>query len=262
MFDIGANLSSSQFKNDVHEVLLTAKQAGVTGILLTSVDVDSLNRNLEIIKQHSNVMLLKTTIGLHPHNAKSQSSIFTNTDFIRNHLSNPDIISIGEFGLDYFRMISPQHIQQEVMHKFLTIAKDYPSKSLFLHERDSFGDFYNILKEHNVPNNAVVHCFGSSTENMTKYLDLGCYIGFTGWISDTRRNAEVVEAIKHIPLDRILIETDAPYLTPFNMPNRPRRNEPAYLEYVLQSIAEIKGIELNLLTEQVNSNTKLFFNIS
>lgn len=261
MIDIGANLSSSQFKNDVKEVLVKAREAGVQGILLTSVDVESLNKNLEIIRQHSDIMLLKTTIGLHPHNAKLQSSIFNDSDFINTHLENPEVISIGEFGLDYFRMISPKNIQQEVMHKFLNIAKNHPQKSLFLHERDAFTDFYNILKEHNVSNKSVVHCFGSDKENMKKYLDLGCYIGFTGWISDKRRNADVVEAIKYIPEDRILIETDAPYLTPFNMPNRPRRNEPAYLHYVLESISEIKNIDKQILTNLIVDNTKRFLGL-
>lgn len=259
MFDIGANLANSQFKNDIKEVLIKAKEAGVNGILLTSVDLEGLNKNLEIIKQYSDIIFLKTTLGLHPHNAKLHSSIFNDTDFLNTHLANPDIISLGEFGLDYFRMLSEQKIQQYVMHKFMELAKSNPDKSLFLHERDAFEDFYHILKEHNVPNNAVVHCFCGNNNNMKKYLDLGCYLGFTGWISDKRRNADVIEAIKYIPEDKILIETDAPYLTPFNMPIRPRRNEPAYLKYVLESIAEIKNIDVNELHFVIRNNIQQFF---
>lgn len=256
MFDIGANLSSSQFKTDVKEVLENAKANGITGILLTSVDLPSLECNLKIIKNYSDILFLKTTLGLHPHYAESYKEIFDNLQYI----DNKDIISIGEFGLDYFRMLSKKDIQQNVMHKFLELSKSHKEKSLFLHERDAFEDFYGILKEHSVSNHSVVHCFSSNKYNMQKYLDLGCYIGFTGWISDDRRNSDVLEALKYIPLDRILIETDAPYLTPFNMPKRSRRNEPANLKYVLQTISEIKSMHTEELKEQINLNTKTFFN--
>ena len=255
MFDIGANLTNNQFKNDVKDVLINAKNNGIDGILLTSVDYQSLIENLSLIKTYSHIMFLKTTFGLHPHNSEKSQDIFQHIEL----LSNPEIISIGEFGLDYFRMIAKKETQQEVMHRFMDLAKTTPDKSLFLHERDAFEDFYSILKEHHLSNNSVVHCFGSGKDNMRKYLDLGCYIGFTGWISDHRRNQDVIEAIKYIPEDKILIETDAPYLTPFNMPNKPRRNEPAYLTYVLDSISEIKKQKKSELNQTILDNTKKFF---
>lgn len=260
MFDIGANLSSHQFKDDVKEVLLNAKENGVNGILLTSVDLNSFHKNLEIIQEHSDVINLKTTLGLHPHNADVESYIFKDMDIVQKYLQNEHVISIGEFGLDYFRMLKPKEVQIKVMQRFLDIAKDNVDKSLFLHERDAFEDFYNLLKENNLKNHSVVHCFSGNKKNMQKYLDINCYIGFTGWISDSRRNQDVLDAIKYVPVEKILIETDAPYLTPFNMENRKKRNEPANLKYVLETISEIKSINELELLNIIKNNTKCFFN--
>lgn len=258
MIDIGANLSSTQFDTDLIEVVQRAKNNNVESLILTTTDSNSFFKNLKIIDNIKHIMPVYTTYGLHPHNAKNHNTIFKD---IKSHLSNPYVISIGEFGLDYFRMISEQSIQTMVMENFLEHAKDFPHLPLFLHEREAYEDFYKILKNSNTSNKAVVHCFTGNKQQLKAYLDLGCYIGITGWISDNRRNQDVVEALKYLPLDRLMIETDCPYLTPKNYTKKYVRNEPAFLDYIVQSISQILSKPESYIIEKSIQNTLDFFPI-
>lgn len=251
MFDIGANLSHEQFKPDLSEVIQRAIKAGVSGMLLTSTDWQSFQDNLVLIERFGSQIFLKTTYGLHPHYAKKHDSILP---YLEKHLNNECVAAVGEFGLDYFRMLSPQKTQQMVMSQFIEAAKKVPEKPLFLHERDAFEDFLHLLKQVG-KNKKVVHCFTGNTQAVKAYLDEDCYIGLTGWISDSRRNMDIVKAIEYIPLDKLMIETDCPYLTPFNMSKRPRRNEPAFLLYIAQSIAEIKKVSIQEVVHKTYQNT-------
>lgn len=257
MIDIGPNLSSEQFSQDLNEVIERAITANVNGFILTSTEWKSFQKNLQIVNQYQSKTLIKTTYGLHPHYAHNDHAIFEN---INKALINPHVIALGEFGLDYFRMLTPKEKQIEVMEKFIEVGKNHPHLSLFLHEREAFEDFTSLLK-HKGDNKAVVHCFTGTKEQAKAYLDLDCYIGVTGWISDKRRNNDIKKALEYIPLEKLMIETDSPYLTPFNMPNRPRRNEPAFLEYVAKSIAEIKHCALSQVIEQTTQNALDFFSL-
>lgn len=258
MIDIGANLSSTQFDNDLEEVITRAKDNNISSLILTSVDLKTYFKNIDIINSYQHILPIYNTYGLHPHHAIHWEEIFSN---IKTHLQHSSVKAIGEFGLDYFRMISPQNIQIKVMEKFLEEAKNFTHLPLFLHERESFNDFYHILKSSNVSNKSVVHCFTGNKEQLKSYVDLGCFIGITGWISDSRRNQDIVEALKYLPLDRLMIETDCPYLTPKNFSKKYVRNEPAYLSYINKSIAEL----LNRSEEEVKrigiQNTLDFFSI-
>jgi TatD DNase family protein len=259
MIDIGANLTNEQFKDDLDSVIERAKESNVTGVILTSTNWKSYKDNIKIIEKYQEDIFLKTTYGLHPHYASNHQAIFDN---IETELVNKDIVAIGEFGLDYFRNLSEKKIQKEVMEKFLHHAKNFPHLSLFLHERDAFYDFMSLMKNANVSNKSVVHCFTGTKEQAKTYLDNGYYIGITGWISDNRRNKDIKEALQYIPLSHLMIETDCPYLTPRNMPQMTRRNEPAFLNYVAKSIAEVKKISVEEVISQCTQNTLDFFNFS
>lgn len=259
MIDIGANLCSSQFDGDVKEVVERAKTNNVKQLILTTTDKTNYYKNLKIIEQVKDILPIYTTYGLHPHNAKQHATIFND---IETHLNNPNVVSIGEFGLDYFRMISEQKTQIYVMENFLEHAKNFEHLPLFLHEREAFDDFFSILKNSNTNNKSVVHCFTGNKAQMKSYLDLGCYIGITGWISDNRRNHDIVEALKYLPLDRLMIETDCPYLTPKNYTKKYVRNEPAFLSYIVQSISQILMQPENVIIEKSIQNTLDFFPIN
>jgi TatD DNase family protein len=226
----------------------------VEHLLLTSTDHFSFLKNLQIIEKYSHILKMKTTYGLHPHNAKNYQTFFQHFD---KNICNSHVNAIGEFGLDYFRMISSREEQIKAMELFLDKAKKYNSLPLFLHERDAFEDFYSLIKTSS--SNGVVHCFTGSLQNVKAYLDLGLYIGITGWISDNRRNDDLLNAVKYIPLDRLLIETDCPYLSPKNVIKNIKRNEPKYLPHVAMSIANIKNISLKEVIEKTTQNGLALF---
>ena len=171
--------------------------------------------------------------------------------------------AIGEIGLDYYRNFQSPEIQKKCFNAFLELASknQYP---VFLHHREAFSDFYPMIKNciGEVPD-SIVHCFTGTKSELKKFLDLGLYIGITGWICDPKRGADLREIIKYIPLDRLLIETDAPYLVPKNMVNKPRnnRNEPLFLEHIANDISELLNIDKALLAEETTNNFKKLFRI-
>lgn len=254
MIDIGANLSSDRF--DLPAVLKRAFESNLDSIILTTTDLKSFHTNIDIIKNYPQYSLF-TTLGLHPHNAQDYQFFFQEFD---NLIDNAKIVSIGEFGLDYYRMISDKKTQRTVMQQFMEKCKHH-SLPLFLHERGAFDDFVAILKEHNTAHKKVVHCFTGSKEQLKVYLDLDCYIGITGWVTDERRNRELKEALKYIPPNRLMIETDCPYLTPKNMPQPANTNEPAYLYYINLYLSAQLGKDSSQLINIINKNTKEFFSI-
>lgn len=254
MFDIGPNLCNKQFDIDLKTVLLNAKKQQVEHLLLTSTDKTSFLKNIDIISKYHTIISMKTTYGLHPHNAKHYLNFFKEFDI---NVIHQEVKAIGEFGLDYFRLISSREEQIKTMELFLEKATLYPHLPLFLHERDAFEDFYSLIKE--TTSKGVVHCFTGSLDNVKKYLDLGLYIGITGWISDSRRNDELLTAVKYIPMDKLLIETDCPYLSPKNVIKNIRRNEPQYLPHVAMSISTIKNIPVNTVIEKTTQNSLALF---
>ena len=249
MFDIGPNLSNKQFDNDLEVVLTDSVKANVKNLLLTSTDHFTYLKNIEIISKYSHILNINTTYGLHPHHAKNYKLFFSQ---LKTHINNPYIKAIGEFGLDYFRLISSRNEQITTMELFISLAEEFKHLPLFLHERDAFEDFYSIIKKSS--SKGVVHCFTGNLDNLKKYIDLGFYIGITGWISDSRRNNDLLNAVKYLPLDRLMIETDCPYLAPKNIIKNIRRNEPKYLLHVAQSIADIKKISVNDVIEKSTKN--------
>lgn len=250
MFDIGPNLCNEQFDIDLETVLQNSKKSNVNHLLLTSTNHFSFLKNINIIDKYKHIIDMNTTYGLHPHSAKNYISFFKHFD---QNITHPDVKAIGEFGLDYFRFISTREEQIKTMELFLEKAEKNQNLPLFLHEREAFDDFYDLIKT--TKSKGVVHCFTGSLDNVKKYLDLGLYIGITGWISDSRRNGDLLNAIKYIPLDRLLIETDAPYLAPKNIVKNIRRNEPQYLSHVAMSIADLKSMHVDNIIQQTTKNS-------
>tara|TARA_Y100000816_G_scaffold17232_1_gene11295 strand:+ start:1320 stop:2117 length:798 start_codon:yes stop_codon:yes gene_type:complete len=256
--DIGVNLTHDQLLDNIDKVINDMIDANVNNAIITSSCIDETYKALEIIDKYPSIFY--TTVGFHPHNAKEFKE--SNISIIKKLLDNKDVVAIGECGLDFYREYSTKREQVNCFEHHLFLASE-TKKPLFLHERDAFNDFYDMLKNHcDNLQNFVVHCFTGNKSNLIKYLDLGAYIGLTGWLTDTNRGSHLKDIIKFIPHDRIMIETDAPYLIPHNMNfKHDGMNKPAYLPYVAEAVALSMDLELNYLSTITIENTKKFFNL-
>lgn len=203
---------------------------------------------------------LHSTAGIHPHDAKQydpESSIAT----LKKLYQKPHVVAVGECGLDYNRDFSPRDLQKECFAAQLELAVE-TGLPLFLHERDAHDDFVAMLQEvRSGISRAVVHCFTGSAIEAERYLELDFHLGITGWICDERRGTHLREVVRTIPVERLMIETDAPYLAPRDYRPKIRRNEPKYLPHILKTVAECRGEEADLLAAQINKTTKDFFAI-
>jgi TatD DNase family protein len=238
--DIGANLAHDSFDADRDAVLARAREAGVDRIVITGSSADSSRKALQLARAHPG--FLYATAGLHPHHASEYST--EHEALFRDLALEPQVVALGECGLDYNRNYSPHADQRRAFAAQLKLAAD-ARKPLFLHQRDAHVDFLPMLKEYRrALAGAVVHCFTDTESALEDYLALDCDIGITGWICDERRGLALRDAARKIPDERLLVETDAPYLLPRTAP-RPahRRNEPMYLPYVVAALAEARGQE-------------------
>ena len=263
MIDIGANLAHESFSHDRDAVLARATAAGVRHIVLTGSCAQSNHDALLLARTRPE--MLSCTAGLHPHHASDWNDGMARQ--IRSHAADPLCRAVGECGLDYFRDLSPRADQAQAFRAQLEIAVE-TQRPVFLHQRDAHADFLFILREYRPQLTAVcVHCFTDTRAAMDAYLDLDCYIGITGWICDERRGADLVETVAHLPSDRLLIETDAPYLLPRNLPralrkSAGRRNEPAYLPWVRDAIAEARGAAPESIEACTTANAARFFGLT
>ncbi|MCR5601099.1 MAG: TatD family hydrolase [Ruminococcus sp.] len=253
-YDIGLNLFCKQFR-EPEKIINDAAAEGVSCIL-TGSDMKSSESVNSFVKTHD----CFGTCGIHPHSADSAKA----EDFqrIRKIVSeNEKIVAVGECGLDYDRMFSTRENQVRCFEHHIRIAEEL-GKPLFLHEREAADDFIARFKKHgDICSHSVVHCFTGDKETLKKYLDMGFYIGITGWICDERRSGALREAVKSIPLERVMIETDAPYLTPRNIKGLDRTNVPQNIKYVAAELAKNIRVDEKELIEAVRENTKRFFNI-
>jgi len=235
--DIGANLAHGSFDHDRDAVLQRARDAGVERIVVTGSSADSSRKALALARATPG---LYATVGLHPHHASEYSA--EDEALFRDLAQHQEVVALGECGLDYFRNLSPHPDQRRAFTAQLKLAAD-AGKPVFLHQRDAHAEFLPILKEHRAQlADAVVHCFTDTEAALEQYLALECYVGITGWVCDERRGQALRGAVKQIPDDRLLVETDAPYLLPHTAPKTAhRRNEPAYLPYVVRGLAQARG---------------------
>lgn len=232
-FDIGVNLSSEQFAKDRADVVGRARLAGVDNMLLIGSNIEDSRQAIALANEFS----LTASAGIHPHDAKTAEGDYC--QIIQNLAEqNTVVAAIGECGLDYNRDFSPRDKQREVFAAQVALANKL-NKPLYMHQRDAHHDFLAIVKEAQVP--GVVHCFTDSEEALEAYLELGFYIGITGWLCDERRGDTLRKLLPRIPLDKLLFETDAPYLLPRNIKPKPksRRSEPLHIKYVAKQAAEL-----------------------
>ena len=255
MIDIGANLTHSSFAPDLGEVIARASQAGVEQIIVTGTTVAESLVAAEIAGKHG----LYSTAGVHPHHARDCNDATISA--LRKLAEHPRVVAIGECGLDFNRNYSPHPDQERwfVAQLELGIELGMP---LFLHSRDAHPRFSQIIGSFK-PGKAVAHCFTGERGELHAYLDLGLYIGITGWICDERRGRHLIELVRQIPPDRLLIETDAPYLVPRDLKPQPkaRRNEPAFLPHILRAVARAAGRPAEELAAQTTRNARRLFDL-
>lgn len=252
LIDAGVNLTNHQFDGLHDNIIARANAANVTNMLLIGCDLQSSQDVLTLAKKYR----YYATAGVHPHDAKSADEHFI--EKLSSLLQHPEVVAVGECGLDYNRDFSPRNTQREVFSKQLDLAKKQ-NKPVYLHERDASKDMLAILKEHSV--NGVLHCFTGDKNALDSYLNQGLYIGITGWVCDERRGKELQQLIPDIPLERLLIETDAPFLIPRTISPKPksRRNEPSYLAYVCDTIATLKKLSFDDVAKQTTANFEQLF---
>jgi TatD DNase family protein len=255
LVDIGANLTHASFRDDLAEVIGRARDAGVTQIMVTGTTVSESREAAHIAEGFG----LYATAGVHPHHARDCGA--QTIPGLRALAANPRVRAIGECGLDFNRNYSPHPDQEKWFVAQLELGLEL-GMPLFLHSRDAHPRFAEILKSHSV-NRAVAHCFTGGREELRSYLDLGLYIGITGWICDERRGAHLVELVREIPPDRLLLETDAPYLTPRDLRPQPRarRNEPAFLAHIARAVARALGRPLEAVAAETARNARVFFGL-
>jgi TatD DNase family protein len=259
LVDIGANLTHPAFEADFEAVLERAAAAGVERMIVTGTSVTESAHARTIAAAHAG--RLYCTAGIHPHHAGDYDS--ASIPALRAIAADPEVVAIGECGLDFNRNYSPHPAQEDCFLAQLDLAIEL-GKPVFLHARDAHPRMAQLLgtRRDRLPR-CVAHCFTGERDEMRAYLDLGLYIGITGWICDERRGRHLIELVRDIPGDRLMIETDAPYLTPRDMRPQPRgrRNEPAFLTHVAHAVARARGEQFDALAQTSTRNASAFFGL-
>lgn len=271
--DVGVNLGDKQFRGDRNEVLQRAAEAGVALLLLTGTSLEESRQALALCREKNDERSSETagersaveqyaTAGVHPHNARFYD---TGTEAgLKALLAEPEVLCAGEMGLDFNRDFSPRPRQEQAFEAQLALAAEM-GKPVFLHERDAHERFHAILKawRGRLPA-AVVHCFTGDRQALHAYLDLDCHIGITGWVCDERRGQALAALVPSIPDERLLLETDAPYLLPRDLPDPParkRRNEPCLLPWIGQRVAALRSTSAESLAGLTLANTRRFLGL-
>jgi len=264
LIDIGANLTHDSFDRDRDAVLARARAAGVAQMVITGASREHSPLALQLAQQHPG--FLYATAGVHPHHAVEYTDE-CDAEMRALH-AHPAVVAVGECGLDYFRDFSPRPAQRRAFERQLQLAADLAAagnrKPLFLHQRDAHADFLAVMKHfEGQVGAAVVHCFTGTREELFDYLDRDWYIGITGWLCDERRGEHLRELVKHIPAQRLMIETDAPYLLPRTLKPMPkdRRNEPMFLRHIVEELARDRGEDIAVSAAATTSAAREFFRL-
>ena len=252
MFDIGANLTSSHFSDDLDSVLDESFEAGVKKICITSSNLQDVRNAKKITERNKN---LYYSVGFHPHNAKDFKIEFLKDMSI--YLDDPKAICLGEMGLDFNRNFSSREEQILCFESQLSLANSI-NKPLFLHQRDAHEEFLSILDNYKFNQKLIVHCFTGNLSELEDYLKRDFYIGITGWVCDLKRGLDLRECINHIPQEKLLIETDSPYLSPRK---KIRRNEPKFLIDVAEEVARLRKQTKESIVKSSYENSLNFFNL-
>jgi TatD DNase family protein len=254
LFDTHAHLNAMQYSEDVEEVIRRATNEGVSHIVVVGFDRPTISRAIELAEQYD---FIYAAVGWHPVDAIDMTE--DDLQMIEELAAHPKVVALGEMGLDYYWDKSPKEVQKEVFRKQIALAKKV-KLPIIIHNREATADILEILKEENAAEvGGIMHCFTGSIEVAKQCIDMNFYISFGGPV--TFKNAKKPkEVAKEIPLEHLLIETDCPYLTPH--PFRGKRNEPSYVKYVAEAIAELKGISFEEVAEKTSDNAKKLFGIN
>jgi TatD DNase family protein len=256
LFDSHCHLDDRSFVKDLDEVIMQAKQAGVEKIMVVGISQKSCRLALKLAENYPQIY---ASVGIHPHDVKDCSKEVLES--LKKLAENKKVKAWGETGLDFNRMFSPRALQEKWFVRQIEVAQELGLPLIF-HERDSKGRFGEMLKKHLGSNaKGVVHCFSGNKKELFDYLSMGLYIGITGIITIESRGAELRKLVTEIPPDRLLIETDAPYLTPAPQKNKTRRNEPAFVSSVLLKIAEVRQEDPEELSLKIWKNTHRLYGI-
>jgi len=250
LIDTHAHLDSSDY-NDDRAVVISRTFAEQVGVITVGVDLESSEAALKLAKHHR---LIWAGVGVHPHEAKTYNRRVEKR--LRELATDPKVVAIGEIGLDYYRDLSPRKVQRAVFIAQIELANEL-DLPVIIHNRESTVDMLAILRKHR-PRRGVIHSFLGDIDLARKFMELGLLLGIGGPLT-FKKNEILRAAVKEIPLDRILVETDSPYLTP--VPYRGKRNEPIYVRYVAEEISRIKGISLDLVTSKTTQNAQRLFGI-
>ncbi|NLX62749.1 MAG: TatD family hydrolase [Tissierellia bacterium] len=253
LIDSHAHLDDRRFDKDRDEIIKSLEEAGVELVINPGADVSSSIKAVALAEKYPNIY---AAVGVHPHDAKTMDE--NTIDLLRSFTKREKVVAIGEIGLDYHYDNSPRDVQRKRFREQLALAKEV-GLPVIIHSRDAAKDTYDILEEAQDGSlKGVMHCYSGSIEMAMEYIKLGFYISLAGPV--TFKNARVAkEVAKAVPIDRLLIETDAPYLTP--EPYRGKRNEPVYVRYVAGTIAELRGMTFEEVAKKTAENTKRLFNI-
>lgn len=260
LVDIGANLTHDSFDHDRDAVMQRAREAGVTQIVVTGASREHSPKALALAQAHPGVLF--ATAGVHPHHAAEYTDECDAE--LRALLAHPEVVAVGECGLDYFRDYSPRPAQRRAFERQLQIAVD-AGKPLFLHQRDAHDDFVAIMRDFDGKlGPAVVHCFTGTRRELFDCLDRDWHIGITGWLCDERRGQHLRELVPQIPAQRLMIETDAPYLLPRTVKPAPshRRNEPMYLAHIVEELARDRGEDVADTAAATSATARAFFGLA
>jgi TatD DNase family protein len=254
LFDTHVHLNDKQFSDDLQDVIKRTKAAGVENVVVVGFDRPTISRAIELVEEYD---FMYAAVGWHPVDAIDLTE--DDLQWIEELSRHPKVVAIGEMGLDYHWDKSPKEIQKEVFRKQIRLAKKV-KLPIIIHNREATADIMEILKEENAAEvGGIMHCFSGSAETAKECINMNFYISLGGPV--TFKNAKKPkEVAEQIPLDRLLIETDCPYLAPH--PFRGKRNEPAYVELVAEQIAELKGLSKEEVAAATTANAKKLFNIN
>ncbi len=259
LIDIGANLTNRSFKNDLEAVIKDSKDASVSHIIVTGTSPQQSIKAVELVVKFPE--FLYSTAGCHPHDAKD--FIESDISLLRKLSKKSEVVAIGECGLDFNRNFSPQDVQIKVFKQQLSLAAEL-AMPVFLHQRDAHETFVEILKQYRQSlTRVVIHCFTDGPDELEDYLALDCHIGVTGWVCDDKRGKQLQHAVPLIPDEKLMLETDAPYLMPKTIKAKPgkSRNEPANLIHVCNKVAELRNIDTKHIAQLTARNSKKFFKL-
>jgi TatD DNase family protein len=260
LIDIGINLAHDSYDSDRDAVLARAAAVGVVQMVVTGASGEGSRKAAALAREHPGRLF--STAGVHPHHATELTDELAQELEALSH--EPEVVAVGECGLDYFRDFSPRDVQRAAFARQLEIAVRV-GKPVFLHQRDAHADFVAILREYlpSLSAGGVAHCFTGQAHELSDYLEMGLAIGITGWINDERRGHHLLPLMREIPAGRLMIETDGPYLLPRDLSPKPasRRNEPAFLPHIATTVARARGESLESLAASTTATARSFFRL-